>query len=168
QGNPAWAGQDRDGVFPVRTNDLFFGAMAGDVQPDWIDLNKMHIPQADEQQRLLANLVTSMARDRKPIPRFWYLPRGEKAVVIMTGDDHASGGTAGRFDQYKALSPNGCSVDDWECVRSSSYVYPSTSIPGAAGYVADGFEIFVHVDLGCDGWAPNQGFGTFDTQISAW
>ena len=29
----------------------------GDIQPDWIDLNKVAIPQADEQQRLLANLI---------------------------------------------------------------------------------------------------------------
>ena len=27
--------------------------------------------------------------DRKPLPRFWYFPRSEKAVVVMTGDDHA-------------------------------------------------------------------------------
>jgi hypothetical protein len=26
--------------------------------------------------------------DRTPLPRFWYLPRGEKAAVVMTGDDH--------------------------------------------------------------------------------
>ena len=38
----------------------------------------------------------------------------------MTGDDHASGGTAGRFDGYKAASPAGCSVADWECVRSDA------------------------------------------------
>ena len=35
----------------------------------------------------------------------------------MTGDDHAIGGTAGRFDQYKAASPAGCVVALWECVR---------------------------------------------------
>ena len=28
-----------------------------DPQPDWVDLNKVAIPQADEQQRLLANLI---------------------------------------------------------------------------------------------------------------
>ncbi len=50
----------------------------------------MAIPQADEQQRLLANLIVTMARDRKPLPHFWYLPRGEKAAIVMTGDDHAS------------------------------------------------------------------------------
>ena len=29
-------------------------------QPDWVDLNKVAIPQADEQQRLLANLIEQM------------------------------------------------------------------------------------------------------------
>ncbi len=80
---------------------MFFGAKAGDVQPDWIDTSKIAIPQADEQQRLLANLITLMERDRMPVPRFWYLPRGEKAVVLLSGDDHspsyAPGGTAEPF-----------------------------------------------------------------------
>ena len=71
QGNPAWAGQKRDGqIPPIRSDDLFFGAMPGDVQPDWVNLNKVAIPQADEQQRLLANLVTQMSSDRLPMPRF--------------------------------------------------------------------------------------------------
>ena len=29
----------------------------GDLQPDWVDLDRVAIPQADEQQRLLANLI---------------------------------------------------------------------------------------------------------------
>ena len=44
QGNPAWAGQERDGVAPIRADDLFFGAKAGDPQPDWVDLNKVADP----------------------------------------------------------------------------------------------------------------------------
>ena len=59
QGNPAWSGQERDGNGPIRSDDLFFGAAAGDVQADWVDLNKVAIPQADEQQRLLANLSST-------------------------------------------------------------------------------------------------------------
>ena len=31
QGNPAWSGQERDGIAPIRSDDLFFGAAAGDV-----------------------------------------------------------------------------------------------------------------------------------------
>ena len=52
-----------------------------------------------------------MNRDKKPLPRFWYFPRNLKAVVVGTGDDHGNGGTAGRFDQYAANSPAGCSVE---------------------------------------------------------
>ncbi len=84
QGNPAWVNQDRDGNAPVRSDDLFFGAKAGDVQPDWVNLNKVAIPQADEQQRLLANMIISMNSDRKLLPRFWYFPHGHQAVVVMT------------------------------------------------------------------------------------
>ena len=108
QGNPAWAGEERDGTAPIRSDDLFFGAKPGDVQPDWVDLNKVAIPQADEQQRLLMNLIEEMNVDRKPLPSFWFLPRDAKAAVVMTGDDHGNGGTAGRFDQYMADSPPGC------------------------------------------------------------
>ena len=125
-------------------------AQAGDVQPDWIDTSKIAIPQADEQQRLLVNLITQMERDRMPLPRFWYLPRGEKAVVVMSGDDHspgnAPGGTAEHFDRFKQLSPAGCVVADWECVRSTSYIYPDSVLTNAqaAAYVAEGFEVALH------------------------
>src|SRR5262249_38134446 len=36
QGNPAWSGQERDGIAPIRSDDLFFGAAASDPQPDWV------------------------------------------------------------------------------------------------------------------------------------
>src|SRR5207244_9123947 len=91
QGNPAWSGQDRDGVAPIAADDLFFGASTGDPQLDWINLDKVAIPQADEQQRLLANLILHMNRSRTPLPRFWYFPRGKNAVVVMTGDEHGGG-----------------------------------------------------------------------------
>ena len=116
QGNPAWAGTERDGQAPRRSDDMFFGASASDPQPDWIDRSKIAIPQADEQQRFLANLITDMNADRKPLPRFWYLPDMHRAAVVMTGDDHGylftghGGGTAQRFDQFLSLSPPGCSV----------------------------------------------------------
>ena len=175
QGNPAWVGQDRDGTFPVRTNDLFYGAKTGDVQPDWINLTKAAIPQADEQQRLLANLATRMGEDRKPLPRFWYLPKRHKAVVVLTGDDHAMGGTAGRFDDYLAKSPAGCSVTDWECVRSTSYVYPASPLTPAqaADYASIRFEIALHTSpagvnqLACANWTPAALPGIFDEQLLA-
>src|SRR5690606_34797928 len=103
QGNPAWAGQKRDGTFgPVRSNDQFFDAGAD----HWIDIDKIAIPQADEQQRLLSNIIIKGNLHKKPLPKFWFLPQGHKAAVVMTGDDHAVDGTTGRFEIYKSLGPN--------------------------------------------------------------
>ena len=33
QGNPAWAGQERDGFAPIRSDDLFFGAAPATRSP---------------------------------------------------------------------------------------------------------------------------------------
>lgn len=170
QGNPAWATQERDGFTPIRSDDKFFGNASSDPQPDWVDLNKIAIPQADEQQRLLANLIIEMNRDRKPLPRFWYFPRGKKAVVIMTGDDHGNNGTAGRFDQFIASSPTGCSVANWECVRGTSYIYPNTPLTNtqAAAYQNAGFEVGLHVNTNCADFTPASLETFYTQQISAW
>jgi hypothetical protein len=149
QGNPAWAGQERDGQAPIRSDDLFFGV---GTQPNWVDFSKIAIPQADEQQRLLANLILVMNSARKPLPRFWYLPRGLKATVVMTGDDHGNGGTVSRFNQFLGASPVSCIVENWECPRYTSYVYPSTpplSNSLAGFFESRGFEIALHVNTGC-------------------
>jgi chitodextrinase len=154
QGNPAWAGQERDGVTGIRPNDMFYGAKVGDVQPDWIDTNRISVPQADEQQRLLANLITLMERDRMPVPRFWYLPRGEKAVVLLSGDDHspdmAQGGTVSNFEWFEEQSPAGCSVAEWDCVRATSYVLSNSVLTEeqAAPYISGGFEVALHTMAG--------------------
>lgn len=168
QGNPAWAGQERDAQPPRRPNDLFYGNASFDPQPDWIDLDKVAIPQADEQQRLLANLILGMAADRKPLPRFWYFPRGEKAVVVMTGDDHGNNGTLGRFQGFDLASPVSCSVEDWECVRGTSYIYPNTPLApvDAEAFEADGFEVAVHVNTGCADWTPSSLETFFTAQIA--
>jgi hypothetical protein len=156
QGNIAWAGQNRDRDFVgdnpdplVRSNDLFFGGN----QPDWVDLNRIAIPQADEQQRLLANLITHFSYT--PTPHFWYFPRGEKAVVAMTGDDHGSGGTNDVVQALYDLGPDGCRqpinqtlVADWECPRATSYIYPGSNTPltdeQLTRWTEWGFEMSVH------------------------
>ncbi|MET1081621.1 MAG: DUF4082 domain-containing protein, partial [Burkholderiales bacterium] len=170
QGNPAWADQERDGFSPIRPDDKFFGAADADLQPDWIDLTKVAIPQADEQQRFFANLILEMNRDRKPLPRFWYFPNGHRAVVLMSGDDHGNNGTAGRFDQFLASSPPGCSVANWECVRGTSYIYPDTPLSDAqaAAYNAAGFEVGLHVDTGCSDYTAASLETFYSQQISDW
>ena len=160
QGNPAWVGQERDGITPRRSNDLFFGPAGSDPQANWIDLDKVAIPQADEQQRLLANMITLMNLDRKPLPRFWYFPKGHRAVAVLTGDDHANNGTQSQFERYKAASAAGCSIADWECVRATSYLWVGTPLSNslAAAYEAEGFEVGLHINpVFANGGSGNSG-----------
>ena len=152
QGNPAWKNQKRDGAIPpIRSDDLFYGNASFDPQPDWVDLNKVAIPQADEQQRLLANIVTLGNLHRMPLPRFWYLPKGLKAAIVMTGDNHGDGGMQPRFDIYRTQSPADCSVEDWECVRATGYEYVGSTFTNAQAifYNSLGFEVALHIDTGC-------------------
>ena len=170
QGNPAWAGQDRDGTAPIRSDDLFFGNAAGDLQPDWVDLNKVSIPQADEQMHLLTNIIALNNLNHKPLPRFWFLPDAHKAAVVMTGDDHGSGGTIGRFNQYLTLSGsynNPADVADWKAIRGTSYIYPNTPITPAevTAFEAQGFEIGLHLTTYCSDFTPASLEDNFTTQL---
>jgi len=82
QGNPEWARQDRDLVGGIRPNDMFYNTSG---QNHWTDWSKIPIPQADEQQRFLTNIILQ-ASTLKPLPRLWYFPEGKKTLLVMTGD----------------------------------------------------------------------------------
>ena len=166
QGNPAWAGDERDGIAPMRSDDLFYGSKEGDRQPDWVDLSKVAIPQADEQQRLLANLILAMNVDRKPLPRFWYFPFGKKAVVVMTADNHGNETVEQRLAAEDAASPPGCSVANWECIRSTAYIYTGAlpSDATAKQWQDKGWEIGLHVSTDCADWTPTTLAGFFTSQ----
>ncbi|WP_436496919.1 DUF4082 domain-containing protein [Actinokineospora sp. HUAS TT18] len=171
QGNPAWVGDERDDDPPLRPVDLFFGAKPGDVKPDWVDFTKVAVPQADEQQRLLGNLIAFVNHDRKPIPKLWYLPKGLKAALVMALDDHGTAtGTADYFDLLKANSPPGGSLDQWECLRATSWMYVTGTTmtdAQAAAYAADGFDLGIHVDTGCANWTPISLEATFHSELRA-
>ena len=51
-----------------------------------------------------------------------------------------------------ALSPPDGSVDDWETIRSTSYIYPNEDLTDAqaAAYNAAGFEIGLHLNTFCE------------------
>jgi len=78
QGDPGAVNQERDGLDGIRTMDLFV---------DWIDPDVIDVPQADELQRMLANMIHALT-DAMPLPRIWYLPQGATAVLVATGDAH--------------------------------------------------------------------------------
>ena len=59
---------------------------------------------------------------------------------------------------------------DWECVRSSSYIYTDTPLTDAqaAAYTAEGFEVGLHVNTGCQDYTPASLDAFFSTQLAAW
>jgi hypothetical protein len=87
QGNPEWAGVERDNVDGPTATDLFY-PMKGEVQ--WNDPEKISIPQADEQMRLFSHIIEKFAGFKKPIPRFWYFPDQYKCIFIFTIDGEES------------------------------------------------------------------------------
>jgi hypothetical protein len=176
QGNQAWSAQDRNSDGVLRSNDLFYGAKTGDVQLDWLDPTKIGIPQADEQQRLLVNLMTDTMKHRLPAPRFWYLPNDQKAALVLAGDDHGEPDTSGTrqvLNTWLNQSPTDCSVVDWQCLRASHYVYvgsvlTNTQAAQLAGY---GFEIGDHPSE--QGQCNNYGsyaslYTRYSTDLAAW
>jgi len=169
QGNPAWAGLKRDGkIDPIRSDDMFVPPL--DLsEPGWIDLDKVHIPQADEQQRLLANIIIRGSMHRTVLPRFWFLPKGLKAAVVMTGDNHGDTGMEPRFDKDISMSPAGCSVDDWECVRSTGYFYVGTTYTNddAIYYESLGFESALHINTNCANYTAEQYQSFITSQMTA-
>lgn len=79
QGNPNRINQDVDGLNGVRTVDMFM---------DWIDLERIQIPQADELQRMFINILNFLSK--RPLPRLWYFPEDKKSLLIATGDSHSN------------------------------------------------------------------------------
>lgn len=89
QGNPAWANQERDGASFIRASDMFV---------DWVDLDRLAIPQADEQQRLLGNLLAALSQGARPLPRLWYFPGTAEGMLIATGDSHQNPASAIEYE----------------------------------------------------------------------
>src|SRR5215218_3013898 len=50
----------------------------------------------------------------------------------------------------------GCSVADWECVRATSYLFTGTPVGNDEARAAEqqGFELGLHLDLGCKDYTP--------------
>ena len=78
QGNPLFAGIEKDGIPGLRGMDLFADG--------WLDTSNSTINQADEQMVLLSHCIEKMNTYSRPLPRFWYFPDTLKCLVTLTND----------------------------------------------------------------------------------
>ena len=96
-----------------------------------------------------------MNRDRKPLPRFWYLPRGQKAAVVMTGRRSRQRRHGGRFDAAQGGKPGRLlGRADWECVRATSYLSRTRrarETTGRGGTRRTGSRSALHISSNCAG-----------------
>jgi len=145
QGNPANAGTVRDGIPPVRTTSLFYGA---------IDLDRVGVPYADLHMRLFARLVTDLLADALPLPRLWYFPASTRSMLIPTADTHVDDDLSTR-QQFASVEAHGG--------RLSQYIsrwveYPNAS--EASAWRANGHEFGLHPYGSMDGVSLDTGFQT--------
>ena len=81
QGDPAFAGLDRDGDAGYVTSDIFFQT---------IDLERVGVPHADIQMRLFSRVITDLLVDSQPVPRLWYFPGTNRTLMVATADAHTN------------------------------------------------------------------------------
>jgi hypothetical protein len=131
QGNPLFAGLEKDSIPGLRAMDLFTDG--------WIDTSNNIINQADEQMRLLSRCIEYMNADKKPLPRLWYFPDTLKCLVTLTNDGEFRGETD--FEtQFREVDSMGA--------KMSLYVLETGKVTKqwSDKWTARGFEISGHPD----------------------
>jgi Calx-beta domain/Bacterial Ig domain len=156
QGNPAFAGMERDGEPPIRTTDIF---------SEDIDLDRVHLPHADILMRLFSRTIQDLLADALPLPRLWYFPDAKRTLLVLTSDTH--------FDS----SPHAPLISAVEARGGRLSMYVTRWVtPGTAAQLnawrANGHEFGLHPYAYMDGvnldtgyttnasWFENAGFGT--------
>jgi len=150
QGNPDWAGEERDKVDGPTATDLFY-PLKGEVQ--WNDPEKIAIPQADEQMRLLSHIIEKFAGFNKPIPRLWYFPDNYKCIFIFTIDGEDSRETD-IDNEIKDVQNKGGNATLYEI---GTYIYAST----VNKWRSDGHEVAIHYND-----VPNYDNPTYSNMIT--
>lgn len=143
QGDPAFAGLDRDGQTGYRTNDIFFGT---------IDLERVWVPHADVQMRLFSRVIAELLADATPLPKLWYFPGTNRTLLVPTGDSHTS--TASSYaDLIGAVESAGAHIT----LYLSRFLDLSAS--PVATWVANGHEVAMHPFFDTPGFEDDFPYG---------
>jgi len=131
QGNPLFAGIEKDGIPGLRGMDLFTDS--------WLDTSNSTINQADEQMVFLSHCIENMMADSKPLPHFWYFPDTLKCLVTLTND--------GEYKSEEDFEPQFRDVD-YMGAKMSLYIIGVNKVSRSwvDKWTAKGFEIAGHPD----------------------
>jgi len=131
QGNPLFAGIEKDGIPGLRGMDLFTDG--------WLDPSNSTINQADEQMVLLSHCIEEMSTYTKPLPRSWYFPDTLKCLVTLTND--------GEYKSETDFEPQFHDVDSMGA-KMSLYILDINKVSKSwvDKWSAKGFEIAGHPD----------------------
>lgn len=130
QGNPLFAGIEKDSIPGLRGMDLFTDG--------WLDTSDNTMNKTDEQMVLLSHCIETILAD-KPLPRFWYFPDTLKCLVTLTND--------GEYKSEKDFEPQFRDVDSMGA-KMSLYIIGVDKVSRAwvEKWTARGFEIAGHPD----------------------
>ena len=131
QGNPEFAGIEKDGIPGLRGLDLFTDG--------WVDTSKNTINQADQHMALLSNCIRYMTAFTKPLPRFWYFPDTLKCLATLTNDG-----------EYKSETDFESQFRDVDSMGAKMTIYiletDKVSKSWVDKWTSKGFEISGHPD----------------------
>ena len=150
QGNPLFAGLEKDGIPGLRGMDLFTDG--------WLDNSNSTINQADEQMVLLSHCIEEMSTYARPLPRLWYFPDTLKCLVTLTND--------GEYKSETDFEPQFQDVDSMGA-KMSIYIIgvDDVSREWVDKWTAKGFEIAGHPDDTKE--AGNPDWNNMDSVIKA-
>ncbi len=150
QGNPLFAGIEKDSIPGLRGMDLFTDG--------WLDNSNSIINQADEQMALLSHCIEEMSTNAKPLPRLWYFPDTLKCLVTLTND--------GEYKSETDFEPQFQDVDSMGA-KMSIYIIgvDDVSREWVDKWTAKGFEIAGHPDDTKE--AGNPDWNNMDSVIKA-
>ena len=138
QGNPEFAGIEKDGIPGLRGLDLFTNG--------WVDTTKNTLNQADQQIALLSKCIEKLSESKKPLPRFWYFPDTLKCVATLTND--------GEYRSESDFEPQFRDVDSMGA-KMTLYILETDKVSKTwvDKWTAKGHEIAGHPD---DTWEANN------------
>ena len=143
---------------------------SSDGPPDWVDLNKVAIPQADEQQRLLANLIRQMNARPQAAAALLVLParrEGRRRDDRRRPRQRRTRGPLRRRPggQPGRLLGRRLGVRALDRPTSTRTRRSATRRPRRTR--THGFEIGLHVNTGCADWTPaSRSPATSTTQLA--